>query len=100
MAIEDSNTAQKSTDSKPTAAQIDVALNEITQMAQALNSVCECILDAGDKSGYLSLAAAKMALQIGWTADRCLGLGIRTTDEWMLSPRWESMAESESTISA
>lgn len=85
MAIEDSNTVQEIIESKPTAAQIDAALNQITSMALALTGICFDIIQV-DENGNLSVAAATLATQIGWTADRCLGFQLQSSDGWMNLP--------------
>ncbi|QOJ24675.1 MAG: hypothetical protein HRU78_14330 [Gammaproteobacteria bacterium] len=76
----------------PNAEQIDCALNEIGHMAAALESICWQV-SQGDKEGDLIVAAANLAAKIGWTADRCCGFDIKSSDSWLMSPVWNQKAD-------
>jgi len=56
-------------------------------MALALRELCYSIVDGGtDNKGT---AAATIASQIGWIADRCIGFDHHDSDFWMLPPIWK-----------
>lgn len=72
--------------------QIEAALYDIAHMADALRNLCtQAIQD--DETGLLTSAAEHLALKIGWTADRCLGFQVNSSDGWLMTPLWNQLAK-------
>ncbi|MXS83685.1 hypothetical protein [Nitrosomonas oligotropha] len=63
-------------------------------MSSALSNLCNEAIQ-GDETGQLTLAAEHLALKIGWTADRCLGFQVNSSDDWLMPPIWRKKAEQE-----
>lgn len=76
----------------PNAEQIECALYDIGHMAAALECLCYQVGE-GDKEGDLIVAAANLAAKIGWTADRCLGFQVNSSDGWLMPPQWNQITE-------
>lgn len=77
---------------KATSVQMEVALSTIASMAFSLQDLCFDIVN-GDEDGHKSVAASRIAGQIGWIADRCEGFSMRGPDAWLLPPIWELSRE-------
>ena len=73
----------------PNAEQIKYALYDIADMALALRHLCSAATD--DETGFNASAAEYLASKIGWTADRCLGFQVNSSDQWLMSPRYNSV---------
>ncbi|MBA3755822.1 MAG: hypothetical protein H0X02_06155 [Nitrosomonas sp.] len=76
----------------PNAEQIECVLYDIASMAESLKIICDAAIQ-GDKSGLLTSAAEHLASKIGWTADRCLGFQVNSSDDWLMPPIWNQKAD-------
>ena len=76
----------------PNAEQIECALYDIGHIAAALERICYQV-SGSYEDGDLIVAAANLAAKIGWTADRCLGFQVNSSDGWLMSPGWNQKAD-------
>ena len=74
---------------EPTQEQMKAVLEEIALMARSIEHLCISGIDGGFNE-LSFVAAQKMATQIGWMADRCLGFTCVGSDGWLLPSNWEN----------
>ena len=80
----------------PNAEQITSALFDIAVMAESIKIICDAAIQ-GDSTGLLTSAAEHLASKIGWTADRCLGFQVNSSDDWLMPPEWTQKATNAKT---
>lgn len=99
MATKDSTTTELNpvmSKNLPNAEQIECALYDIASMAESIKIICDEAIQ-GDKTGLLTFAAEQLASKIRWTADRCLGFQVNSSDGWLMTPEWKRKANKAET---